>query len=54
VSVKRTGPLQRVLRVFWADACAHHDGYDLMKAATHARREYRFSHLMQLDGVKRR
>jgi PadR family transcriptional regulator PadR len=31
--VKLTGPLERVLRVFLADASARQYGYDLMKAA---------------------
>jgi PadR family transcriptional regulator, regulatory protein PadR len=31
--MKLTGPLERVLRVFLADACAPRYGYDLMKAA---------------------
>jgi PadR family transcriptional regulator PadR len=31
--VKLTGPLERVLRVFLADASARRYGYDLMKAA---------------------
>ncbi len=31
--VKLTGPLERVLRAFLADASARHYGYDLMKAA---------------------
>jgi hypothetical protein len=33
-SVKLTGPLERVLRVFLADASAHHYGCDLMNAAS--------------------
>ena len=32
-SVKLTGPLERVLRVFLADVSARRYGYDLMKAA---------------------
>ena len=31
--MKLTGPLERVLRLFLADASARHYGYDLMKAA---------------------
>jgi PadR family transcriptional regulator len=33
VTVKLTGPLERVLRVMLADPSAAHYGYDLMKAA---------------------